>query len=253
MSIVVHIDGDIIVYSVGFAANDGPVENALHSCKVLLARIMRETDADDYVLHLTGKGNFRDDLATIQGYKDNRKDAPKPHHYEAIRTYLCKKFGAYVSEGMEADDTIGIALTSDTMDTLVLASLDKDLNMIPGAHYNWRKSELFYIDEDEADKFFIEQLLTGDSTDNIPGLKRITGKVATRRIKQYCTEPDEFTECVDRVRETYLEHAPDLDVDAVLHEIGNLLWIRRYGYDTWEAYYKDRCQDKAESTEDTSG
>lgn len=250
MKRIVHIDGDIIVYSVGFASNDDHISFAKHSVKVLINRIVRETDADEFVVHLTGKDNFRDDLATIQGYKANRKDTPKPVHYKELRSYIEVKYKAHVAEGQEADDTMGILATIDDGDTHIIATLDKDLNMIPCWHYNWRKDELFEVVQPDADKFFIVQLLTGDSTDNIPGLKRITGKVATKKIKEYCSEPDEFTECIERVRETYKEKDSSIDVDAVLHEIGNLLWIRRDGYETWESYYEE-CSKKEEEV--TSG
>jgi 5'-3' exonuclease len=233
---IVHIDGDIIVYSVGFAANDDPVENALHSVKVLIKHILVATEADEYVVHLTGKGNFRNDLATIQGYKANRKDAAKPVHYDDIRNYLINHWGAFVTHGQEADDTIGIEVTRPSEHTQICASLDKDLDMIVGEHYNWRKKEHYHVTPYDADRFFITQLLTGDSTDNIPGLKRITGQVASKKIKEYCTEPETFEECIVRVYDVYREHKPDLDVCSTLHEIGNLLWIRRYGYKTWEDY-----------------
>lgn len=242
---IVHIDGDIIVYSVGFAANDDPIENALHSVKILIKSITDATEADEYVVHLTGKGNFRNELATIQEYKANRKDSAKPVHYDAIRDYLINHWGAFVTYGQEADDTIGIEMTRPSDHTLICASLDKDLEMIVGEHYNWRKKENYHVTPEDADKFFIIQLLTGDSTDNIPGLKRITGKVASKSIKEYCIEPDNFTSCIERVYETYREHAPDLDVCKTLSEIGNLLWIRRYGYKTWEDYAATHTEDES--------
>ena len=248
MKTITHIDGDIIVYSVGFAANDDPIAFAKHSVKLLINRIVDRTEADEYVVHLTGKGNFRDELATIQGYKENRKDTPKPVHYKELRNYLETKYKAHIATGMEADDTMGIQATSNDGDNHVIATLDKDLNMIPCWHYNWRKDELFEVVQPDADKFFIVQLLTGDSTDNIPGLKRITGSMATKKIKEYCSEPDEFTVCIERIRETYKEKAEDIDVDSVLHEIGNLLWIRRDGYDTWESYYEECRKTQEEDT-----
>lgn len=242
MKNIVHIDGDIIVYSVGFAANDDPVHYALHSVKQLVTSIIQNTEADEYVMHLTGKGNFRDELASIQGYKENRKDSPKPTHYVKIREYLKNNWDAQVSEGCEADDTMGILASTPSEDRHIIASLDKDMDMISGWHYNWRKDELWEISQEEADRAFVLQLLTGDATDNIPGLKRVTGKIATKKIKEWCTEPDTFHEQVDRVKETYMEHAEDIDVVETLHEIGNLLWIRRYGYETWETYYEESCK-----------
>lgn len=281
MKRIVHIDGDIIVYSVGFASEADPIEYALHSVKKMIESIVEETGADEYVVYLSGPSNFRDDVASLQPYKGNRESARKPVHYEAIRSYLTDWHNAIISDGDEADDLLGIACSTDDGNVHVLASIDKDLNMIEGLHYNWRKRDLYTIEPEEADRFFIEQLLTGDATDNIPGLKRITGKVATKKIKDWCKEPDSFVEMFNRVRETYIEnsyktHAVPMlmdakddmslqevaeaveecrsiieqDVDVCLQEIGTLLWIKRADFHTFGEYY-DYCLEKEKA--DNSG
>ena len=78
-------------------------------------------------------------------------------------------------EGEEADDQLSIrcALKGDT-----IATIDKDLNNTAGWHYNWQKDDLYCVGKIEADRNFYRQLLVGDSTDNIPGLFRITGTKA---------------------------------------------------------------------------
>lgn len=249
MKRIAHIDLDIVLYSVGFAAENDPIEFACHSAKKLIQSIVEETDADEYVGYLSGKENFRDDVATLQPYKGNRLDAPKPRHYADLKSYLLKHHNAIISDGVEADDLLGIACTTDDGNINILCSLDKDLNMIEGLHYNWRRKELYVVEPEEADEFFIEQLLTGDSTDNIPGLKRVTGKVASKKKKDYCKEPDSFAEMFQRVRETYIECSKEThedvedgvieqDVDVCLQEIGDLLWIQRTKYKSWREYYE---------------
>ena len=66
----------------------------------------------DYKVYLTGKGNFRHDIAVTEPYKGNRKEKEKPVHLEAIRQYLIKDWNAVVSEGEEADDLIAIDATA---------------------------------------------------------------------------------------------------------------------------------------------
>lgn len=265
MKRVVHIDADIVLYSVGFAAEDDPIEYCCYSAKKLIQSIIEATEADEYVLYLTGKTNFRDAVATLQPYKGNRELASKPIHYEALRSYLTKYHPFIESVDCEADDLLGIACTADDGNINILASLDKDLNMIEGLHYNWRKKEDYTIYLEEADLFFVEQLLTGDATDNIPGLKKITGHVASKKKKEYCREAPNFVEAIARVKETYLSchilSNPDMDegalaqdVEVCLQEIGDLLWIRRTGFPTWRSYY-EHCQanlskEMVESSED---
>ena len=59
------IDGDIVTYTVGFAANEEPLPNALHSVKIMIRSMLQVTGADSYRVFLTGDNYFRNDIATI--------------------------------------------------------------------------------------------------------------------------------------------------------------------------------------------
>lgn len=258
------IDGDIILYSVGFACEEEPFSHCAHSAKKLLQKMFDRYGIEgrgslDYRLFFSGKENFRDEAATLLPYKGNRLDAPKPKHYEELKEYLCKHYTHAFSKNCEADDDIGLCGT-DTHPLCypVICSLDKDLDMIAGVHYNWRKDKEYEIDQLEADRNFIRQLLTGDATDNIPGLYKIAGRKAMPAIKKYCCMEDggepSFVTMVNRVFETYREalyeqnkykegfegltlyDCSDL-AREVIDEIGTLLWIRRSGYETWQEYF----------------
>ena len=243
---IAHIDADIITYSVGFAAESDPVSFALHSVKKMIESIVANTGADDYVIYLSGEGNFRDQAATTLPYKGNRK-SNKPKHYSAIREYLIDVHDAIVSFGCEADDLIGIACTAEDGNVNVCCTIDKDLNMIPGFHYNWKHDTLWEITPEDADAFFIEQMLTGDATDNIPGLYKFTGKKATKKVKERVKKDtflDSWYELWDVYHEAFVEERernglppiPLSDIDFVvmstLFEIRDLLWIKRLQHDT---------------------
>jgi|14_taG_2_1085336.scaffolds.fasta_scaffold05578_8 5'-3' exonuclease len=244
MSTLVGIDGDLIVYSCGFAADDEPLAHCLSTVKKMIHKIIDKTEATDYKLFLTGKGNFREEVATIAKYKGNREDNPKPFHYDAIRKYMVDKHGAIVIEGMEADDALGIeASLVEEETTYVLASYDKDLDMIPCYHYVWEskgsrpRAEKFYsITPVEGLRLFYTQMLTGDSTDNIAGLFKLTGTKATKKFKQPLEEMNEEIDMWNHVRSVYrsaylnrgiLPDLVDVTIDKWLLEIGRLLWIRR--------------------------
>lgn len=182
------IDSDSVVYKSGFAGQktvvhelpDGdsieeiiaePVENILHTVKLALEGIMEATGADwPPRVFLTGKENYRDKIATIRPYKGNRDKLKRPVHYQAIRDYLVKFWGAEVVEGEEADDRISIlARTPEFHDKCVIASIDKDLDQIPGKHWDFLKQVSYDVREDEAEFVFYRQALSGDSVDNVPG------------------------------------------------------------------------------------
>ena len=49
-------------------------------------------------------------------------------------------------------------------------SHDKDLKQVVGFHYNMKEHFLEYTTEEEGMQMLINQLLTGDTVDNIPGM-----------------------------------------------------------------------------------
>jgi hypothetical protein len=150
------------------------IESALRELK----RRFKTDDLEVYYF-LTGKGNFRESLATIAEYKGNRKDIPKPHHYAAIRDYYIDHWGAYVVEGIEADDEVSIRAWEEYRDcnqphpSYVIATIDKDLDQIPGWHYDYKKHVFYEVDALDGEMFFYAQTIAGDATDNIKGCYRI--------------------------------------------------------------------------------
>lgn len=114
-----------------------PLENALQSTKATINGILRATGADEHAIFLTGKGNYREDVATIRPYKGNRDPNNKPKWYQEIRDYLCSVWGAEVIDGREADDALGCAQSQALPLTTVICTIDKDLLQIAGLHYRF--------------------------------------------------------------------------------------------------------------------
>lgn len=276
------IDGDILTYRVGFACqktryfvedkdlgtkkgkakrlaiqygyhiNDiqstlevDPIEHCLHSVKVQLTSIIAECKADSYRLFLTGSNNFREHL--VDYYKMNRKDAKKPHYYKEIRDYMVNTWDAEMEEDQEADDALSIAqCAAGNNDTTVIATIDKDLKNTSGWNYNFVRKEMIFITPEQADLNFYAQLITGDMTDNIPGLFQITGTKALAKYLEplaYLETPKDmykyvFTVYMDQFFK-WIDADTDLDtmfkeIDRKLRETGILLWMRRKELEIWE-------------------
>jgi len=179
------IDGDILVYRIGFASQrkgeDGvviadPVSFALHSMKKYLFNMYKETGATSSELILTGKDNFRN--VVDKEYKANRKGTAKPVHYQAIRDYMVSRLKAIIVDTIEADDYMAMNQTKDTM----ICTLDKDLLMVKGWHYNFVKKEKRYVTQEEGTRWFYKQMLMGDKVDNIIGIKGIGDKTADKLL-----------------------------------------------------------------------
>lgn len=217
------IDADIVCYRIGFASQDVNQKICIARTAEFMEELVMKPWVGDYQGYLTGSNNFRKDIAVTAPYKGNRI-AEKPIHYELIREYLVKAWGCEVVEGQEADDAIGIKSYSyeDTEDYVVM-SIDKDLDMIRGWHYNFIKDKKYFIDDQQAIKHFYTQILTGDRVDNIVGLKGIGPKKAEKILEDCTTEQELY----DAVLKAY-----DNDEKRVL-ENGQLLWIRRKENQIW--------------------
>ncbi len=157
-----------------------PLEHALALCKRSLLGVEQAMDEagvefDRLELYLTGKGNFREEIATIKGYKANRKDNVRPVHYKGIRRYMRERWGAVVVKGWEADDALAMNAHMHGYDPnqIVLVSQDKDLRTVPGRHYNPRKKAWSIVTKQESLLNFYRQVVTGDPVDFIGGIYKM--------------------------------------------------------------------------------
>ena len=222
------LDSDIICYRVGFASEDVEEKFALSRVSELVHEVVFvQLECKDYKAYITGKGNFRNEIAVTEPYKGNRKDMKKPIHYDAIRKHLVEKLGAVLIEGMEADDAIAIEATN-MGNQAIIVSIDKDLDQVAGLHYNFVKQELYEITPEEGMLNFYKQILTGDRVDNIIGIKGVGPVKAAKLLKDCKTEKEMFDVCV----KAYNDDGQDGVARAT--ENGNLLWLLRDKDKRWE-------------------
>lgn len=233
-------DGWTISYNT--MAEAEPLENALALVKRQLVRVMEKLDADGYQydkmeLFLTGKGNFRNEIATIRPYKGNRVAMEKPVHYGAIRRYLTNRWGAIVINGWEADDEVAMQAHRHGYDPaeVMIVSQDKDLRTVPGLLYNYRRNTYELITKQQALVNFYRQILTGDLTDNIPGVYRVGEAAAAKIITEDMTEREMYDAVVDAVDKSLAKKGcpyADKHPVAVVLEYGRLLHMARTPLET---------------------
>lgn len=217
------IDADSLIYAVGFSSNDVEESIAVSRLEQTMVELCMDLDCEDYKGFLTGKGNFRDELAVTAPYKGQRI-SEKPVHFQALRCHLVTSWGFTVVKGIEADDAVGIAAYAVPEDETIMVHIDKDLNQFRGWHYNYRKKQKYYVSEFEGLVAFYTQILTGDRIDNIIGLKGI-GPVKAKKILADCTNETELYKAVLK--------AYDGDEKRVL-ENGQLLWLQRKEHELWQ-------------------
>lgn len=210
-------NGDVVISS-PITLRDESV--AIHNMRSMVASICAAVGATDSEVYLTGTGNFREKVATLKPYKGQRA-APKPHHYQAVRDWMVAD-GAIIVDGMEADDMMAIRQMECPSGSSTICTVDKDLYMVPGPHYNWKTQQYVDVSDDDAMRFFYVQLVEGDSIDNIPGAFHILGKRCTQELKQQAYDGG-----ASFLLDLYKDHLAELD------EIGKLLWMKRTRDDDW--------------------
>ncbi len=217
------IDGDILVYRIGFASEGETQSIAISRMAVFVEELVMMPEIGDYQGYLTGSNNYRKEIAKEAPYKGNRT-AAKPMHYDFLREYLTKSWGFEMVDNQEADDAIGIEAYKMDVEEYMIYTIDKDLDMIRGWHYNFTKNEKYFICEEDTMRTFYKQILTGDRVDNIPGLKGIGPKKADKILGEATKEPELFK----LVLEAY-----DNDLERMT-EMAQLLWIRRKENEMWQ-------------------
>jgi 5'-3' exonuclease len=212
------IDGDIVNYRCACSAEKDEVWVALTRADKTIQDILEDTQATSYKVFLTGSGNFRRELTPT--YKANRPEE-RPAHWQAVRDYLMSQHHATMCEGFEADDAMGIEQDKEGKST-VICSIDKDLLMIPGRHYNFVKKEFQDVTHDQGLKALYMQTLVGDRSDNIVGIAGI-GPVKAAKILDPLLPEEYYQAC----REIYND-------DERYHLNLMLLWIWQKPMDIWE-------------------
>lgn len=214
-----------------------PLSHALALTKRSLLAVEEAVDRagiefDKLELFLTGKGNFREQVATIRGYKSNRRDNVRPVHYRGIRRYMRERWGAQVVRGYEADDALAMVAHEHDYctESVVLVSADKDLKTVPGRHYNPRKKAWAIITPQEALLNFYGQVLTGDVVDAICGCYKMGPKGAAELLVGLNDATEEvIAQAVLLAYEQSLtkKGCPYTDADAAMLENCRLLHMAR--------------------------
>jgi 5'-3' exonuclease len=265
------IDGDMLLYQVGFIGqpkdpDTGEVvirhfETVKDSMDRLIEDIVEAAGANEYTIYLTGKGNFREEIAKRQPYKESRDKEDRPFHYENLKAYLTFSYEAVIVEGMEADDAMVIAQMEDYLAyqgrfaegfNTIICSRDKDLRMVPGWHYSWEchnqpERTPYFVDElgkytpiyhptktykDGSPQFkkleatglrlFYAQILMGDKVDTIPGLPGIGDKKAYEALNGCVSEMELYEVCLGM----YVEKYPENALEELLEQ-ARLVWMVR--------------------------
>ena len=172
--------------------------NAVYGFTNMFLKLTNKIDCDyNLVLFDAKRQNFRNDF--YPEYKATRKDTPEDliPQFPIIREAVSAlKLNQLEMEGFEADDLIA-TYTSKALNKgmeVVIVSADKDLMQLirPGVSFYDPMKDKFFTPEDVKEKFGVYpekvpdvQALSGDSTDNVPGVPGIGPKTAAELVNTY--------------------------------------------------------------------
>lgn len=224
---IVLLDGDIIVYRIGFTTNEEPEWIAKARADHLIHSVMEEVGGTDLYLYLSDSldNNFRYHIDN--SYKANRAHAPRPEHYDTLKEHLITQWDAKIAHEQEADDALGIHQTNLGGDG-VICSIDKDLLQIAGNHYNFVTHERKYVTIEEGTRFFYKQVLMGDVTENVQGIRGV-GSQRSERLLEGCKTEEQ---CFKATHEAYQKFFKE-EAEKELLKVGQLLKIRTREGEIW--------------------
>jgi len=175
------------------------------------------------------KDNWRRDLDDT--YKMNREGKLSPIGLTGLITYLKANYESISEPKLEADDLLGIFSTNGHFDHTVLCSWDKDMLTIPTHIYNGNKDVLKKQSRVDALKFFIYQVILGDSSDGYKGIKGVGKKGAQKFINEHAKELANIWEPLVKLAE---KKGHDEDYILGQARMAHILQHGDYDFDTEE-------------------
>lgn len=219
------VDADSILFKAAIVANNQ--SDVRSNIKAALKEIERECFMGEMKIAVKGKGNFR--YSVYPEYKSNRKDLDQKvkDRINYGHKFIREKYGAVMAHGMEADDLVSIWCWEciNTEEPFVLAHIDKDLDQIPGSHFNYNKKTHYNVTPEDGYKFLCKQWVMGDSTDGIPGISGMGPKKSEKFLEGIPVESLE-----NRIRQLYKSNSHS-------EEYCNQMYHMVYMLQSWEELY----------------
>ena len=157
------------------------------------------------------KGNFRKLITPV--YKANRKKQELPPLLDEMHQFVKDEYDSVWGYGIETDDMVARywkALSNEVgRDNVMIVSIDKDYKQFPCLMYNYhyKHKEVLDISDDEALFNFYEQMIIGDTADNVNYFKGKGKKYAEKYLKECDTKYQYTRKMLELFQQDYKDKA----------------------------------------------
>ena len=205
---VILIDADSLVFASCYRAKDDSFENPFYTdiedsivkfdeqLMKIINDLEDQYEIDKYIVFNGSKGNFRKLIS--KKYKANRKKQTLPPLLHDMHQYVKDTYHSIYGFGIETDDLVAkywynIAKNIGR-ENVIIVSIDKDYKQFPALIYNYhyKHQTILNITPEQALYNFYEQMIVGDTADNVNYFKG-KGKKFAEKYFANCTTKYQYT------------------------------------------------------------
>ena len=153
------------------------------------------------------KGNFRKLITPV--YKANRKKQELPPLLDEMHQFVKDEYNSVWGFGIETDDIVARywkEISNEVgRNNVMIVSIDKDYKQFPALIYNYhyKHKEVLDISEEEALYNFYEQMIIGDTADNVNYFKGKGKKYAEKYLADCNTKYQYTRKMLELFQEKY--------------------------------------------------
>ncbi len=205
---VLLIDADSLVFASCYRAKDDSFENPFYTdiedsivkfdeqLMKIINDLEDQYEIDKYIIFNGSKGNFRKLIS--KKYKANRKKQTLPPLLHDMHQYVKDTYHSIYGFGIETDDLVAKYWYNIAKDigreNVIIVSIDKDYKQFPALIYNYhyKHQTILNITPKQALYNFYEQMIVGDTADNVNYFKG-KGKKFAEKYFADCTTKYQYT------------------------------------------------------------
>ena len=205
---ILLIDADSLIFASCYRHREKPTDakyfDTLEECVAkfdeqfmkIVNDLEEKYDVEKVITFNGSKGNFR--KLITKKYKANRKKQELPPLLHDMHKYVKEQYNSIFGFGIETDDLVArywYQLTQEFgRDSVMIVSIDKDYKQFPCLMYNYHYKHKVILDisEQEALYNFYEQMIVGDTADNVNYFKG-KGKKFAQKYFVDCKSKYQYT------------------------------------------------------------